>query len=92
MISIEALDSKGAVSASSGVMKVVNGAVVKRAMVIIKGEMDRNLYRLKGNTIGGGAVSKTKKPSIKAKPSGLKPSRGPKLTERRTKHKLKGKE
>lgn len=55
LISLGALNSKGCkCNIVCGVLEVVKGA-----LVIVEGVMDRNIYKLIGDTVPGGAVKKT---------------------------------
>lgn len=57
----------------------------------MKGEKVKNLSRLKGSTVAGGAISKIQEVSIKVGSERTKPNGGPKLMERLIKHQSKGK-
>ena len=74
LISLGTLDSKGCKCiVAGGVMKVVTGA-----MVIMKGELNKNLYRLARSTVtnGGGEDSRKKDNSVEVELDGKKPEDG----------------
>ena len=73
-VSLGTLDSKGCKCiVAGGVMKVVRGA-----MVIMKGELNKNLYRLARSTVtnGGGEDSRKKDNSVEVELDGKKPEDG----------------